>query len=53
MRSSALESNNKTTSNTHNKMDKQRLRVDLEVLDALKTQLPDAKQFIEDSIDQE
>ena len=34
-------------------MDKQRLRVDLEVLDALKTQLPDAKQFIEDSIDQE
>ena len=53
MRSSALESNNKATSNTHNKMDKRRLRVAFKVLDAVKTQFPDTKQFIEDSIDQE
>ena len=55
VRSRALESNNKTTSNTHthNKMDKRRLIVVLKVLDAVKTQFPDTKQFIEDLIDEE
>ena len=34
-------------------MDKQRLRVAMKVLDAVKVHFPDTKQFIEDSIDQE
>ena len=34
-------------------MDKKRLRVDLTVLEAVKTQYPDTKQFIEDLIDEE
>ena len=34
-------------------MDKRRLRVALKVLGTVKTQFPDTKQFIEDSIDQE
>ena len=34
-------------------MDKRRLRVAFKVLDAVKTQFSDTKQFIEDSIDQE
>ena len=34
-------------------MDKQQLRVALKVLGAVKVQLPNTKQFIEDSIDQE
>ena len=33
-------------------MDKRRLRVSLKVLDAIKTQFPEAKQFIEDLIDE-
>ena len=51
VRSSALES--KSKNNTHNKMDKKRLRVALKVLDAVKTQFPDTKQYIEDLIDEE
>ena len=43
----------KTKTHTHNKMDKQRLRVALKVLDEVKVQLPEAKQFIEDAIEQE
>ena len=50
MRSSALENK---TKNTHNKMDKRRLRVALKVLDEVRIHFPDTKQFIEDSIDQE
>ena len=34
-------------------MDKQRLRVALKVLDEVKVQFPEAKQFIEDAIEQE
>ena len=34
-------------------MDKKRLRVALKVLDAVKTQFPDTKQYIEDLIDEE
>ena len=34
-------------------MDKRQLRVALKVLDAVKTQFPDTKQFIEDLIDEE
>ena len=34
-------------------MDKRRLRVALKVLDAVKEQFPDTKQFIEDLIDEE
>ena len=34
-------------------MDKKRLRVVLTVLEAVKTQYPDTKQFIEDLIDKE
>ena len=34
-------------------MDKRWLRVALKVLNAVKTQFPDTKQFIKDSIDQE
>ena len=48
--SSLLESK---TKNTHNKMDKRRMRVALKILDTVKTQFPDTKQFIEDSIDQQ
>ena len=50
MRSSALLKSK--TKNTHNKMDKRQMRVVLKILDAVKTQFPDTKQFIEDSIDQ-
>ena len=39
--------------NTQNKMDKRKLRVVLTVLEAVKTQYPDTKQFIEDLIDKE
>ena len=53
MRSRALESNNKTTRNTHSKVNKLRLRVAFKVLDAVKTQFPDTNQFVEDPIDQE
>ena len=34
-------------------MDTQRMRVALKILDTVKTQFPDTKQFIEDSIDQQ
>ena len=34
-------------------MDKQRLRVALKVLDEVKVQFPETKQFIEDAIEQE
>ena len=34
-------------------MDKKRLRVVLTVLEAVKTQFPETKQFIEDSIEQQ
>ena len=34
-------------------MDKRRLSMALKVLDAVKTQFPDTKQFIEDLIDEE
>ena len=50
MRSSALEKIKKHTRNT---MDKKRLRVVLTVLEAVKTQYTDTKQFIEDLIDEE
>ena len=50
LRSSALESK---TKNTLNKMDKQRLRVALKVLDEFRVRFPDTKQFIEDYIKQE
>ena len=50
LRSSALESKKK---NTHSKMDKRRLRVALKVLDEVRVQFLDTKQFIEDSIEQE
>ena len=54
MRFSVLvESKTKTKTHTHNKMDKQRLRVALKVLDEVKVQFPEAKQFIEDAIEQE
>ena len=33
-------------------MDKRRLRVDLKVLDTVKNQFPNTKQFIEDLIDE-
>ena len=44
LRFSALESK---TKNTHNKMDKKRLRVALKVLDEVKVQFPETEQFIE------
>ena len=50
MRSSVLE---KIKKHTRNAMDKKRLRVVLTVLEAVKTQYPDTKQFIEDLIDKE
>ena len=50
MRASALEKIKKHTGNT---MDKQRLRLHLTVLEAVKTQYPDTKQFIDDLIDEE
>ena len=37
----------------YNKIDKRQLRVALKVLDAVKTQLPDTKQFIENLTDEE
>ena len=37
----------------YKKMDKRRLRVALKVLDAVRNQFPDTKQFIEDLIDEE
>ena len=50
----ALESKTKNkNTQTHNKMDKLRLRVALKVLSVAKDQFSDTKQFIEDSIDQE
>ena len=50
MKSRALEKIKKHTSNT---MNKRKLRVVLTVLEAVKTQFPETKQFIEDSIEQE
>ena len=50
MRSSALESK---TKNTHNKLDKRRLRVALKVLDEVKVKFPETIQFIEGCIEQE
>ena len=50
LRSSALESK---TKNTHNKLDKQRLRVALKVLDEVKVKFPETIQFIEGCIEQE
>ena len=51
MRSSALES--KSINSFVTKMDKRRLRVAFRVLEAMKEQSPDTKQFIEDLIDEE
>ena len=54
VRSSALESDKKKTkSNTHNKLNQQRLRVAFKVLDEVRIRFHDTKQFIEDFIDQE
>ena len=50
LRSSALESK---TKNTHNKLDKRRLRVALKVLDEVKVKFPETIQFIEGCIEQE
>ena len=50
MRSSVLE---KIKKHTRNAMDKKRLRVVLTVLEAVKTQYPDTKQFTEDLFDEE
>ena len=53
MRFSALESDNKTKSNTHNKLDQRRLRVAFKVLDEVRIRFHDTKQLIKDFIDQE
>ena len=50
MKSSALEKIKKHTRNT---MDKKQLRVVLTILEAVKTQYTDTKQFIEDLLDEE
>ena len=48
MRSSALARNA-----THNRMHKRRVKIAMKVLDQVKTQLPEAKQFIDDCVEQE
>ena len=50
MKSSALE---KIKKYTHKTLDKKRLRVALNVLEAVKTKYPETKEFIENLMDEE